>query len=285
MGFFSEGNIGKISSVLTSDLCFVETICMMVLADLMGYLFAQLIMLLFLLAFNVWLGLAAALVILAVLPFAKWLRKDALQESHSRQEQNENLTEAVLDFVEGIGVIKTYNLLGEKSKELSDNFRETCNVSLKLEKSLIPPMSWINSVFGLGTAGLIALSLYLNSAVIISVIFVVGVLLFVFDVFAPLKSFYGQSPRLTVMNSCLDRLEAVFAEKQLPNEGKDSLPPQGGTAEIEFDDVSFGYGEKEVIRHVSFSLEKNRMLALVGPSGGGDHHREPPGPVLGCQIR
>ena len=33
----------------------------------------------------------------------------------ARQEQNENLTEAVLDFVEGIGIIKTYNLLGEKS--------------------------------------------------------------------------------------------------------------------------------------------------------------------------
>jgi ATP-binding cassette subfamily B protein len=73
------------------------------------------------------------------------------------------------------------------------------------------------------------------------------------------------------MNSCLDRLEEVFAEKQLPNEGRDSIPASGLTAqaEIEFKDVSFGYGEKEVIRHVSFSLEKNKMLALVGPSGGG----------------
>ncbi|MDR2177265.1 MAG: ABC transporter ATP-binding protein/permease, partial [Treponema sp.] len=222
-----------------------------------------------LLAFNVWLGIGAAAVILAIIPFGKWLRKHAQRESHKRQEQNENLTKAVLDFTEGIGIIKTYNLLGEKSKELSDNFRETCHTSLELEKALIPPMSWIDSVFALGTAGLIALSLYLNAAGIIGAIFVAGVLLFVFDVFAPLKAFYSQSPRLTVMNSCLDRLEAVFAEKQLPDEGKDHIPPQSKTAEIEFEDVSFGYGEKEVIRHVSFSLEKNNMLALVGPSGGG----------------
>jgi ATP-binding cassette subfamily B protein len=269
MGYFTEGNIGKISSVLTSDMGFVEGNCMIALADLMGYLFAQLIMLLFLLAFNVWLGVAAAVVILAVMPFGNWLRKDALRESRARQEQNENLTEAALEFVEGMGIIKTYNLLGEKSKALSDSFQETCRVSLQMEKSLIPPMAWINAVFGLGTAVLIALSLYLNAAGVISVIFVVGILLFVFDVFAPLKSFYGQSPRLTVMNSCLDRLEAVFAEKPLPNEGKDSIPPQSETAEIEFEDVSFGYGETDVIRHVSFSLEKNKMLALVGPSGGG----------------
>jgi ATP-binding cassette subfamily B protein len=273
MGYFTEGNIGKISSVLASDMGFVEQNCMMVLADLMGYLFAQVIMLLFLLAFNVWFGIAAAALILLVMPFGNWLRKDALRESHKRQEQNENLTRAVLDYTEGIDVIKTYNLLGEKSKELSDNFRETCRTSLRMEKSLIPPFVWINSLFGLGTAGLIALSLYLNSAALISVIFVVGILLFVFDVFAPLKSFYGQSPRLTVMNSCLDRLEEIFAEKQLPDEGKDSIPAQSEgaqvAAEIEFEDVSFGYGEKEVIRHVSFALEKNKMLALVGPSGGG----------------
>jgi ATP-binding cassette subfamily B protein len=49
----------------------------------------------------------------------------------------------VLDFTEGIGIIKTYNLLGEKSKDLSDSFREACRVSLQLEKSLRPPMTWI----------------------------------------------------------------------------------------------------------------------------------------------
>jgi ATP-binding cassette subfamily B protein len=269
MGYFTEGNIGKISSVLTSDMGFVENSCMTVLADLMGYIFAQLIMLIFLLVFNVWLGIAAGVVILGVLPFAGWLRKDALRESHKRQEQNENLTKASLDFIEGIGIIKTYNMLGEKSKELSESFRETCRLNIQLEKILIPPMSWINSLFGLGTAGLIALALHLHAVGIIGAIFIVGVLLFVFDVFAPLKTFYAQSPRLTLMNSCLDRLEAVFLEKRLPDDGGDSIPQHSDAAEIAFDDVTFGYGEKDVLSHVTFSLEKNRMLALVGPSGGG----------------
>ena len=31
------------------------------------------------------------------------------------------LQNAVLEFVEGISVIKSYNMLGEKSKELSEN--------------------------------------------------------------------------------------------------------------------------------------------------------------------
>lgn len=43
--------------------------------------------------------------------------------------------------------------------------------------------------------------------------------------------------------------------------------PEFNTAMDE--DVSFAYGEKNVLENINFSLEKNKMLALVGPSGGG----------------
>ncbi len=39
--------------------------------------------------------------------------------------------------------------------------------------------------------------------------------------------------------------------------------------EIQFENVSFGYSEKNVLKNISFELPKNQMLALVGPSGGG----------------
>ena len=39
--------------------------------------------------------------------------------------------------------------------------------------------------------------------------------------------------------------------------------------EAEFQNVCFAYGEKEVLHHISFRLEKNQMTALIGPSGGG----------------
>ena len=56
-----------------------------------------------------------ALAVIGVILFvAEGMKKEAMEDSVLRQEQNEHLTEAVLDFVEGIGIIKTYNLLGEK---------------------------------------------------------------------------------------------------------------------------------------------------------------------------
>lgn len=44
------------------------------------------------------------------------MNKVSLREAAGRQEQSERLTDAVLSFVEGIGVIKSYNLLGENPK-------------------------------------------------------------------------------------------------------------------------------------------------------------------------
>ena len=71
---------------------------MTVLADMMSYIFAEAIMVIFLLFFNLWIGLAALAVIGIVLLIARSMKKEALRDSKDRQEQNENLTEAVLDL-------------------------------------------------------------------------------------------------------------------------------------------------------------------------------------------
>ena len=165
MGYFTEGNIGKISSVLSSDMVFIEENCMTVLADMMSYIFAEAIMVIFLLFFNLWIGLAALAIIGIILLIARGMKKEALQDSKDRQEQNENLTEAVLDFVEGIGIIKTYNLLGEKSKELTENFEKSCETNIRFEENHSPYQLWMNIVYGLGVAAIVALSFFLPASI------------------------------------------------------------------------------------------------------------------------
>ncbi len=269
MGYFTEGNIGKISSVLSSDMVFIEENCMTALADMMSYLFAEAIMVIFLLFFNVWIGLAAIVIIGFVLLIAKGMKKEALKDSKTRQEQNENLTEAVLDFVEGIGIIKTYNLLGERSKELTENFEKSCETNIQFEENHSPYQLWLNIVYGLGIAAVVALSFFLNSQTMLNVTFLVGIMLFVSDLFGPVKALYTQATRLTVMNSCMNRIEEIFNEKELPDDGKFSIPKHSDMPEVEFKNVRFAYRDKEVLHDISFALPKHTMMALVGPSGGG----------------
>ena len=269
MGYFTEGNIGKISSVLSTDMVFIEENCMTAIAGTVSEIFAEAIMIAFLFYLNVWLGLTGILILGIILLVAKGMKKEAMRDSSARQEQSENLTEAVLDYIEGIGIIKTYNMLGEKSKELSDNFNDSCETNLHFENAHGPWQMGLNLIYGIGASVIIAVALLLQAKEMLSSVYVVGLLLFVFDLFGPLKALYGGSTRYTVMNSCLDRIEQVFSEQELNNSGSEHIPAEPDEPEIEFRDVSFAYGDKDVIHNISFSVRRNKMCALVGPSGCG----------------
>ena len=246
MGYFTSGNIGKISSVLSTDMVF------------MFYL-------------NWQLGLIAAIVTILAWLVSKGMNKVSLREAAGRQEQSERLTDAVLSFVEGIGVIKSYNLLGEKSEELSGNFKRSRNTSLDFERKMTPWTMGLNILYGIGIAAIFGLSIVLEQSGALSLAYVLGVLLFVFDLFGPLKALYGEASRLTVMNAALDRIEAVLDEPELSDNGKQHIPAQAqpGQPEVLFNDVTFAYQDKEVLHHISFAMKKNSMTALVGPSGSG----------------
>ena len=270
MGYFTSGNIGKISSVLSTDMVFIEEVAMSTLGNMMSYMLSALILLVFMFFLDWRLGLIAAAVTLLASVIAKGMNKVSLKEAAGRQDQSEHLTDAVLSFVEGIGVIKSYNLIGKKSEELTENFRRSRDTSTAFERKMTPWTRGLNILYAVGIAAIFALSIQLQLNGELSLPYLLGVLLFVFDLFSPLKALYGEASRLTVMNAALDRIEAVLNETELPDKGTAHIPNESsGSPEIFFDNVTFAYQDKEVLHNISFSMQKNTMNALVGPSGGG----------------
>ena len=269
MGFFTEGNIGRISSVLSTDMVFIEENLMTVLADLMSYLFSAALFVIFMFAFDWRLGLASLIVTAVIYGIGEAMKKNTLMHSAERQAASQQVTDAVIDFTEGIGIIKTYNLLGEKSKELTESFAVNCEKNLHFEHDYAPWSRAINISYGLGSVAMLGLSWFLYQDGTLSLAYFIGMLLFVFELFSPLKAFYNQVARLTVMNACLDRIESVFAETELDNRGTTAVSEKADDPEIKFKDVSFGYDERDVLKNVSFTVPKDSMTALVGPSGSG----------------
>ena len=184
----------------------------------------------------------ALIVTLVFYGIGEAMKKNTLMHSAERQAAAQQVTDAVIDFTEGIGIIKTYNLMGEKSEELTEAFAANRDKNIAFEKDYTP---WSVAIK------------------------FIGMLLFIFELFTPIKAFYNQVARLTVMNACLDRIESVFEEAELNNAGTGKVPAQTDGPEIEFKDVSFGYDEREVLKGISFSVSKDSMTALVGPSGSG----------------
>ena len=268
MGYFTAGNIGKISSVLSSDMVFVEENVMQSIADMLGNGFSAFLMVAFMYVIDWRIGLLVTGVSLAVVIAAVFMNKSGVKHSNIRQQQNEELTDAVISHIEGIGVIKSYNLLGEKSEDLTKNFRKTRDAALKFEFTQLPWMVVLNILYTVGMAGIVALGVWLYFENMMTLPYLIGCVLFAFSIFLPLKMLYSESTRLTGMSSCLDRIEGVFEEKTLPDDGKKHIPATGAP-EIAFENVTFAYGEEDTVQNIGFTAEKNTMTALVGPSGGG----------------
>lgn len=270
MGYFTAGNIGKISSVLSSDMVFVEEVAMSTIANMMSYLLSAGVLMVFMFWLDWRLGLIALAVTLLANVVARRMNAVSLKEAAARQEQGKRLTDAVLSFVEGIGVIKSYNLLGAQSAALTENFARSRDVNAAFERRMTPWTTGLSILYGAGIAAIFGLAVYLEQTGALSLAYLLGVLLFVFDLFGPLKALYGEATRLTVMNAALDRTCDVLVETELPDTGTAHLPETTAGDEIVFEDVSFSYdGKNDVLHDISFAMPPRTMTALVGPSGGG----------------
>ncbi|MCR5278565.1 MAG: ABC transporter ATP-binding protein/permease, partial [Lachnospiraceae bacterium] len=263
----------KVSSVLATDMVFIEENCMGVLSELMTFIISQGLMNIMMFMMDIRLGFLSLFIVAVFILIGNLMLKTTLKHSVIKQEDCESLTEEVLDFAEGIGIIKSYNMLGEKSKRLTDEFEKSCRESIDFEVAYGPWARALYLTFGIGTALVLALCAYLFSVGQISAVYMVGMALFLFDMFVSIKSYYGQMARLTVTDASLNRIEEVFAAEELKDEGKKKFKNQAGlkteAPEIIYDNVSFAYTDKEVLKKVSFEVNKGEMTALVGPSGGG----------------
>ena len=273
MGYFTDGNIGKVSSVLATDMNFIEENCMMVLEDLVGFMISQGLMIGFMFYLGWQLGLVAIACLALNILVGNLTTRKSISHSIMKQECSERLTSSVLEFAEGIGIIKTFNLLGEKSKEVNKSFEKSCKESINFEIAYAPWWAGMMIAYGTGTALVLLTAGILASRGLITIEYLMGMILFLFDVFAGIKAYYGSIARLTVTDACLDRIESVFDEAEISNEGTERISEAGSVAtdvpEISYNNVTFAYGDKDALKNISFEVNRGEMIALVGPSGGG----------------
>lgn len=327
MGYFSAGNLGKISSILSADMVFIEEHSMMVLAEIASNIFAQFIITVFMFVLNPLVGFAVfATEVVAVL-LAQPMNREAIGNSGKRQQAVEDLTSALLEYIEGLRIIKSYNRTGESAADLRAGFSQMTRANLGFEEEHAPWIRRLHIVYAVGMTAVVGLSIWLLQTGGIAQGSFIGVMLFAFNLFSPLKALYQLDSQITIMQAALDRLQEVFAEPEIADRaafeggGRSGAAAsacvdngvQSGTAasvcrqsasdpsdlsaerygfgvvdvalgaggalagtsttrnvpEIEFRDVTFAYQDKDVLRGVSFVVERGQTVALVGQSGSG----------------
>lgn len=193
MGFFTEGNIGRISSILSTDMVFIEENAMSILAEMMSFIFSEIVIIICMFFMHPIIGTVTLIFALLMMLTGKGMCRVEDEQSRIRQQQGQNLTDAVIEYTEGFGIIKSFNMMGKRSKELTRNFDKSCQDALRFETLYTPWNLLLNSLIAIGCGCILAVTLYLNVHGSITNINTIGILLFLMNIFTPIKSIYGYS--------------------------------------------------------------------------------------------
>ena len=266
MSYFTEGNLGNVTNVISVDLQFVEQYGMMALDKVINS-FATMVVGCLSLMFIDWrIALVSVVTCILALIGISAIEKVTIKHSEIRQNQQSKLTEAVLEYVQGISIIKSLHMSGDKATTVKKAIEDSCDQAIDFEVKFAPPFVRFNSAFALGTAltlfvgSLLCMNLQLSIAMLITAV------IFAFQIYRPIAALSGITTQIRVMEASLDRYKKLQDVEIIDKDGKDIKLDR---FDIEFKNVGFSYEQKETLKNVSFKIPEKSMTALCGAFGSG----------------
>lgn len=266
MGFFNDNSLGQISGVCTTVIGSIESMVPMVLVNILGGLITTAVFAVLILVFDWRIGLIViagiALYLLAVSAMEK---KSALIANDTQKSQTA-LTEAVLETVRGMNVIKSFNLTGKGDKKLQDALEYNRRSNIDVTNVLTLYTALKEAVLQIAGVGMMTAAVLLRISGAISIADALMVLVMSFLVFNQIKAFGMGVSMLRLAAAAIDRTVETEDMPRMDEDGK-ALSPE--KHDIVFDHVDFSYEEKPILHDISVTLPDRTTTAVIGPSDSG----------------
>ena len=266
MGYFNKNSIGNITAIVTTTLGDVENSAARVLVSVLGGFFNSVALVIVLLVFDWRIGLIAAIGVLLYLVAAELALRKSACLSGVRQHTQESLVESVLEYIQGMGIVKAFGMEKDSTQSIDSAIKASCRDNLKLTKASVPYDALKQVVVRVFSVLLLLASIYfwLNGSLSLAY----GVILVVasFMVFNDLENAGNMASLLQMLAASMDTANSIDDTPVMDEKGADVV---SASSEIIFDNVDFSYADRKILDHVSFTIPDGTTTAIVGPSGSG----------------
>ena len=189
MGYFNESSLGQLSGVCTSVVGAIESMVPMVLVNILGGLITTAVFTVIILLFDWRIGLIVLAGILVYLAVVSAMEKKSVAIAAGTQKSQADLTEAVLENVQGMSVIKSFNLSGRGDKKLQGAVEESRRANLAVGNVLTPYTIAQEAVLQLAGVGMMLAAILLWQGGTMTLAKALMVLVMSFMVFNQIKAF------------------------------------------------------------------------------------------------
>lgn len=266
MGFFNSNSLGQLSGVCTTVVSTIETMVPMVLVNILGGLITTVVFTIVILIFDWRIGLITLAGILLYLAVVSAMEKKSAAIADDTQKSQTTLIEAVLENIQGMSVVKSFNLTSKGDQKLQDALEYNRKSNLQVETVMTPYTAAQEAVLQIASVAMMLAAILFWRSGTLSLANALMVLVVSFLVFSQIKLFGMGVSMLRLAGAAIDRTEATEQMPQMDETGKTIHPK---THDIVFDHVDFSYEEKPILRDISVTLPDHSTTAIVGPSGSG----------------
>ncbi|MEW9095497.1 MAG: ABC transporter ATP-binding protein [Clostridiaceae bacterium] len=267
MGFFTGSTIGDIKKTINEYIEKLENFIAHQIPDLSAAVVTPIVIIFYLLYLN-W-KLALVLFIPIILGFLTQIgmfkgMKEMMIHYH---ELVQRLNSTIIQYINGMNVMKTFNLSAKSFKNYKDVTEEYAEYWIDLTMKTAPLYGVFLVLIDSGLLFIIPIGgiMFLNGSINAStyIIFLILSANFLTS-FKQLLEFGGT---FSMLLEGAGKVREIL-EKEPQVEGKRSLK-KDTKGKIEFNKVTFKYDKEEVIKNLSLTIEPKSIVALVGPSGSG----------------
>ncbi len=217
-------------------------------------------------AIDVRLTLVLTATVPAALLFLWYSRKALDARSAETLGARREASSRVLEYIQGIRTLKAFNLTGDACNRLEAALGRLRDRSIALESTMGPASEIYACVAALGFALLIycGTSLWRDGLASLPVLllFMIASLKF----YQPIMGIAPYASMIRHLRHSGENIRAVLTVA--PQEGTSWILPEKNLG-VRFENVRFGYADREVLRGLSFTARPQSLTALVGPSGAG----------------
>ena len=181
---------------------------------------------------------------------------------------NNHMNSTIVEYIEGIEVIKTFNQSETSYKKFTDSIRDFEKLTLNWFKSTWLGGNLMTAIMPTTLLGVLPVGLILYKSGSLEPEEIVLAIILSMALVGPIMGLTTYLNSLKMIKYAARSLDEVLEEKELQDTKESRKPDSFG---IEFDNVSFAYHEDDpkVLDRLSFEVKSGKFTALIGPSGGG----------------
>ena len=266
MGYFNKNSIGNITAIVTTTLGDVENSAARVLVSVLGGFFNSVALVIVLLIFDWRIGLVAAVGVLLYLAAAELALRKSATLSSVRQHTQESLVESVLEYIQGMGIVKAFGLERDSTQSIGNAIQASCRDNLKLTKASVPYDAIKQVVVRVFSVLLLLASIWFWLDGSLPLAYGLILVIASFMVFNDLENAGNMASLLQMLAASMNTANSIDDMPVMDEKGADITPK---SSEIVFDKVDFSYADRKILDQVSFTIPEKTTTAIVGPSGAG----------------